>query len=121
MNLVLSMLLPQEFGLVLQQTLMTLILFLKSGSVFDEIFIAIPTHDRGDNGPKWMRELLESIKSQTYQILRLLNDQSKNNNILDVCMEYPMTLNLDTLDMKEMFHVKTLTLLLMNVKVILLR
>ena len=51
--------------------------------------IAIPTHDRGDNGPKWMRELLESIKSQTFQDFEIVvSDQSKNSNIMDVCMEY---------------------------------
>ena len=25
-----------------------------------EFSIAIPTHDRGENGPKWLRELFES-------------------------------------------------------------
>ena len=51
--------------------------------------IAVPTHDRGKNGPIWMRELLESIKDQTYQDLEIVvSDQSKNDNILEVCKEY---------------------------------
>jgi len=51
--------------------------------------IAIPAHDRGENGPVWMRELLDSIKRQTFQDLEIVvSDQSKNDNILDVCHEY---------------------------------
>lgn len=51
--------------------------------------IAIPAHDRGENGPIWMRELLESIKNQTFQDLEIVvSDQSKNDNILNVCQEY---------------------------------
>jgi len=51
--------------------------------------IAIPTHDRGENGPVWMRELLDSIKAQTFQDLEIVvSDQSKNDNILNVCQEY---------------------------------
>lgn len=51
--------------------------------------IAIPSHDRGENGPVWMRELLNSIKSQTFQDLEVVvSDQSKNDNILNVCQEY---------------------------------
>lgn len=51
--------------------------------------IAIPAHDRGENGPIWMRELLESIKAQTFRDLEIVvSDQSKNDNILDVCQEY---------------------------------
>lgn len=51
--------------------------------------IAIPTHDRGSNGPKWMRELLDSIKFQTFQDLEIVvSDQSKNDNILNACQEY---------------------------------
>lgn len=51
--------------------------------------IAIPTHDRGSNGPKWMRELLYSIKTQTFRDLEIVvSDQSKNDNILNVCKEY---------------------------------
>jgi glycosyltransferase involved in cell wall biosynthesis len=51
--------------------------------------IAIPTHDRGNNGPKWMRELLDSIKDQTFQDFEIIvSDQSKNDRILDVCKEY---------------------------------
>ena len=51
--------------------------------------IAIPAHDRGENGPIWMRELLESIKVQTSSDLEIVvSDQSKNDKILDVCQEY---------------------------------
>lgn len=51
--------------------------------------IAIPTHDRGYNGPKWMKELLESIKSQTFQDFEVVvSDQSKNDKILNICKEY---------------------------------
>ena len=51
--------------------------------------IAIPAHDRGENGPIWMRDLLESIKVQTFRDLEIvISDQSKNDNILDVCQEY---------------------------------
>lgn len=54
-----------------------------------EFSIAIPTHDRGENGPKWMRELLDSIKVQTFLDLEIVvSDQSKNDNILNVCKEY---------------------------------
>lgn len=51
--------------------------------------IAIPAHDRGENGPIWMRELLDSIKKQTFRDLEIVvSDQSKNDNILNVCQEY---------------------------------
>lgn len=51
--------------------------------------IAIPAHDRGKNGPIWMRELLDSIKKQTFKDLEIVvSDQSKNDNILNVCQEY---------------------------------
>ena len=54
-----------------------------------ELSIAIPAHDRGENGPKWMRELLNSIKNQTFQDLNIVvSDQSKNDLILDTCKEY---------------------------------
>lgn len=54
-----------------------------------EFSIAIPAHDRGENGPLWMRELLESIKSQTFTDFEIVvSDQSKNDLILDVCKEY---------------------------------
>ena len=54
-----------------------------------QISIAIPCHDRGENGPKWLRELFDSIKSQTFQDIDIVvSDQSKNDNILDVCKEY---------------------------------
>jgi len=51
--------------------------------------IVIPTHDRGENGPKWMRELLDSLKIQTFQDFDIVvSDQSKNDKILDTCKEY---------------------------------
>lgn len=51
--------------------------------------IAIPAHDRGENGPKWMKELLDSLKVQTCQNFNVIvSDQSKNDNIMDVCREY---------------------------------
>ena len=54
-----------------------------------EFSIAIPAHDRGENGPKWMRELLNSLKEQTYQDFNVIvSDQSKNDNIMDVCKEF---------------------------------
>jgi len=54
-----------------------------------EITIAIPSHDRGENGPKWMRELLDSLKQQTFQDFDVVvSDQSKNDNIMNVCKEY---------------------------------
>ena len=54
-----------------------------------QISIAIPCHDRGENGPKWLRELFDSIKSQTFQDIDIVvSDQSKNDDILDVCKEY---------------------------------
>lgn len=54
-----------------------------------EFSIAIPAHDRGVNGPLWMRELLESLKVQTFQDFDIVvSDQSINDNILSVCKEY---------------------------------
>ncbi len=54
-----------------------------------EFSIAIPSHDRGENGPKWLRELLDSLKAQTFQDFNVvISDQSKNDLILDVCKEY---------------------------------
>ena len=54
-----------------------------------EFSIAIPAHDRGVNGPLWMRELLQSLKVQTFQDFDIVvSDQSKNDNILNVCQEY---------------------------------
>ena len=54
-----------------------------------EFSIAIPAHDRGENGPKWMRELLDTLRNQTLQNFNIVvSDQSKNNNIMDVCKEY---------------------------------
>lgn len=54
-----------------------------------EITIAIPAHDRGENGPQWMRELLDSIKKQTFKDIDIVvSDQSKNDLILNVCKEY---------------------------------
>ena len=54
-----------------------------------EFSIAIPTHDRGKNGPKWMRQLLTTLQNQTFRDFDIVvSDQSKNDNILDVCKEY---------------------------------
>ena len=51
--------------------------------------VCIPAHDRGENGPKWMRELLNSLKTQTLQDFDIVvPDQSKNDKILDTCKEY---------------------------------
>ena len=49
-----------------------------------EITIAIPAHDRGENGPQWMRELLDSIKKQTFKDIDIVvSDQSKNDLKID--------------------------------------
>ena len=54
-----------------------------------EFSIAIPTHDRGENGPKWLRELLDSLRAQTFQDFDIVvSDQSRNDLILDTCKEY---------------------------------
>ena len=54
-----------------------------------EFSIAIPAHDRGENGPKWMKELLDSLQQQTCQDFEVVvSDQSKNDNIMNVCKEY---------------------------------
>tara|TARA_R100001591_G_scaffold73291_1_gene81267 strand:+ start:97 stop:882 length:786 start_codon:yes stop_codon:yes gene_type:complete len=53
------------------------------------ISICIPTHDRGEDGPKWMRELLNSIKVQTFQDFDIVVvDESEDATILDTCKEY---------------------------------
>lgn len=54
-----------------------------------KISIAIPCHDRGENGLKWIKELFDSIKKQTFQDIDIVvSDQSKNDFILNVCKEY---------------------------------
>ena len=54
-----------------------------------EISVCIPSHDRGENGPIWMRQLLDSLKVQTFGDFDIVvSDQSKNDLILDVCKEY---------------------------------
>ena len=54
-----------------------------------EFSIAIPAHDRGKNGPMWMRELLDSLEKQTFQDFEVVvSDQSKNDDIMDVCKDY---------------------------------
>ena len=54
-----------------------------------EFSIAIPAHDRGENGPKWMRELLDTLEQQTCQDFEVIvSDQSKNDNIMEACQEY---------------------------------
>ena len=51
--------------------------------------ICIPAHDRGMNGPIWMKDLLESLKKQTLQDFDVVvSDQSYNDNILNACKEY---------------------------------
>ena len=51
-----------------------------------EISIAIPAHDRGENGPKWMRELLDTLQQQTLQDFEVVvSDQSRNDNIMNAC------------------------------------
>ena len=54
-----------------------------------EFSIAIPAHDRGENGPKWMAELLDSLERQTFQDFEIVvSDQSKNDDIMNVCKDY---------------------------------
>ena len=54
-----------------------------------EFSIAIPAHDRGENGPKWMGELLDSLERQTFQDFEVVvSDQSKNDDIMNVCKDY---------------------------------
>ena len=54
-----------------------------------EFSIAIPAHDRGENGPKWMRELLDTLVQQTCQDFEVvISDQSKNDNIMEACKDY---------------------------------
>ena len=54
-----------------------------------EFSIAIPAHDRGENGPKWMAELLDTLGQQTFQDFEVVvSDQSKNDKLMNVCQEY---------------------------------
>tara|TARA_B000000557_G_scaffold226370_1_gene196755 strand:- start:263 stop:496 length:234 start_codon:yes stop_codon:yes gene_type:complete len=54
-----------------------------------EFSIAIPAHDRGKNGPKWMAELLDSLEKQTFRDFEVVvSDQSKNDDIMNVCKDY---------------------------------
>ena len=54
-----------------------------------EFSIAIPAHDRGENGPKWMGELLDSLEKQTFQDFEVVvSDQSKSDDIMNVCKDY---------------------------------
>ena len=54
-----------------------------------ELSIAIPAHDRGENGPKWMAELLDTLEQQTFQDFEVVvSDQSKNDKLMNVCQEY---------------------------------
>ena len=51
--------------------------------------IAIPSHDRGENGYKWMKELLSSLKKQTFRDFDIVvSDQSKNDYVLNACKEF---------------------------------
>ena len=53
-----------------------------------EFSIAIPAHDRGENGPKWMGELLDSLEKQTFQDFEVVvSDQSKSDDIMNVCKD----------------------------------
>ena len=54
-----------------------------------EFSIAIPAHDRGENGPKRMAELLDTLEQQTCQDFEVVvSDQSKNDKLMKVCQEY---------------------------------
>ena len=56
-----------------------------------EFSIAIPAHDRGENGPKWMIELLDSLERQTFQDFEVVvSDQSKSDDIMNVCKDYDL-------------------------------
>ena len=58
-----------------------------------EFSIAIPTHDRGEKGVVWLRELLDSLKIQTFKDFDVvISDQSTNDNIKNVCEEYDFEL-----------------------------
>ena len=62
-----------------------------------EFSIAIPAHDRGENGPKWMSELLDSLERQTFQDFEVVvSDQSKNDNIMN-CLLYTSPSPRDTI------------------------
>ena len=56
------------------------------------ISLAIPCHDRGENGPLWLDELFQSIKSQTFQDIDIvISDQSENDLIMNKCKEWSQT------------------------------
>ena len=58
-----------------------------------EFSIAIPAHDRGENGPKWMGELLDSLEKQTFQDFEVVvSDQSKNDDIMNAVSYTHLTL-----------------------------
>ena len=58
-----------------------------------EFSIAIPAHDRGENGPKWMAELLDSLEKQTFQDFEVVvSDQSKNDDIMNAVSYTHLTL-----------------------------
>ena len=70
-----------------------------------ELSIAIPAHDRGENGPKWMRELLDTLAEQTFQDFDVVvSDQSKNDNIMKYVRS--MILSLFIFSMVEVMHVR---------------
>ena len=48
-----------------------------------EFSIAIPAHDRGENGPKWMGELLDSLEKQTFQDFEWRDDVK---NYVKICL-----------------------------------
>ena len=54
-----------------------------------EMSIAIPCHDRGENGPLWLEQLFETIEKQTYQDFDIvISDQSENDLILRKCQQW---------------------------------
>ena len=52
--------------------------------------IVIPTHDRGENGPKVDERTTRFIKEYKHSVDFdiVVSDQSKNDKILDTCKEY---------------------------------
>lgn len=60
-----------------------------------DISIAIPTYDRGKNGVLWLRELFDSLKTQSFKNFDIcVSDQSKNDLNLNICLEYLHELNI---------------------------
>ena len=73
-----------------------------------EFSIAIPAHDRGENGPKWMRELLDTLKQQTCQDFEVIvSDQSKNDNIMEACQDYDFDVRNNLYSLPQRFGVRS--------------